>query len=273
MLWDDFARVGAPIIPGPRLRGVVLGWPDFPPALTQALARAGVVVEEASGVDRLSSLLRVRTPDLVLATAAAAGPDPEDVAARIAGINGSVPAILVTSEHAVPNSFPGRTLFSELLGSGQDALGYFLMLRATLRRKRPHAVTDVLSCGGLALDQETFTLSFAEARIPLNKLQFCVFGAMLDAPRMVWNKVFLNRVVFGPINHKPGRQIDTYMSLAHRAVRDTTGTDLIVAQHGIGYALSPEVLGGLSVAVGGDLSAAGRTRRLRSSVGGLPSAI
>ena len=71
---------------------------------------------------------------------------------------------------------------------------------------------------------------------------------MLDAPRIVWNKVFLNRVVFGPARLKPGRQFDTFMSLARRAIRDKIGVDPIVAEHGLGYALSPTILGASVIA-------------------------
>jgi DNA-binding response OmpR family regulator len=130
-----------------------------------------------------------------------------------------------------------------VLGTGQDALGYFLMIRATLRRKRPHVMTEVLQFGKLTLDQEKFVVSFEDRQAPLKMLEFCVLGAMLDAPRMVWSKVFLNRVVFGPVDVKPGRQFDTYMSLARRHIRDRIGVDPIVAEHGLGYALAPSVLG------------------------------
>jgi DNA-binding response OmpR family regulator len=142
-----------------------------------------------------------------------------------------------------PASAPRGTPFAELLGSDQDALGYFLMLRSTLRRKRPHVMTDILAFGTLSLDQERFVLGFGDREAPLKMLEFRVLGAMLDAPRLVWNKAFLNRVVFGPVEVKPGRQFDTHISLARRRLRGAIGVDPIVAEHRLGYALSPAVLG------------------------------
>jgi DNA-binding winged helix-turn-helix (wHTH) protein len=150
--------------------------------------------------------------------------------------------ILITEERIAPESAAPSTCFDELLGSGQDALGYFLMLRSTLRRKRPHAMNEVLSYGDFSLDQEKFVVSFAGRQAPINKLQFSVLGAMLDAPRMVRNKVFLNRGVFGPSQMRPGRQFDTYMSLVRRPLRKELGIDPVVAEQRRGYALSHDLL-------------------------------
>jgi len=200
----------------------------------------------------LERMIRNQKPDFVIATAAALGPDPDSSFGRLFQARIAPPAFLVGSDPLAAESFPSPTPFSEILGSGQDALGYFLMIRATLRRKRPHVMTEVLEFGNLALDQEKFTLSLAGMESRLNKLQFCVLGAMLDAPRMVWNRVFLNRVVFGPVERKPGRQFDTYMSLVRRSIRDKIGADPIMAEHGMGYALSPSVLGKSGIHGGDD---------------------
>ncbi len=241
MLWDDFARVGAPVIPGPRLRGLRVGGSDLPGPLHEALTHLGAVLEEVGGSTSLDLVLRERTPDFVITTVDALGDDPDVLAARSPGFASSVPRILITEERMAPESAAPSTCFDELLGSGQDALGYFLMLRSTLRRKRPHAMTDVLSYGGLSLDQEKFVASVDGRHAAINKLQFSVLGAMLDAPRMVWNKVFLNRVVFGPVQMRPGRQFDAYMSLVRRPLRSKLGVDPIVAEQRMGYALAHDL--------------------------------
>jgi DNA-binding response OmpR family regulator len=248
MLWDDFARVGAPRPGGAAARVLSLGEATFPPALHAALAQAALPVDEAPDAVRFGQVLQDRRPDLLILAASALGPDPETAGASLLPPK-SPPAILVTEARMAPPTAPRAMPFAEMLGAGQDALGYFLMLRATLRRKRPHAVTDVLSCGDLALDQETFTLSLRGQAARLNLLEFCVLGAMLDAPRMVWNKVFLNRVVFGPADQKPGRQFDTCMSRVRRGLREKVGADPIEAEHRLGYALSPSVLGVPGIAV------------------------
>jgi DNA-binding response OmpR family regulator len=111
-------------------------------------------------------------------------------------------------------------------------------------------MTEVLEYGKLSLDQEKFILTFGDRQAPLNLLEFRLLGAMLDAPRMVWNKVFLNRVVFGPVDVKPGRQFDTHMSVARRQIRNKIGIDPIVAEHGRGYALAPSVLGVTGILAG-----------------------
>jgi DNA-binding response OmpR family regulator len=218
------------------LRGLCLGRAGFPRTLNEALACAGVVVEEASDPGSLAQLAADRAPAFVLSTSAALSPNPEEAAASVKR-SSSVPIILVTEERMAPQTAGAATSFDEMLGSDQDALGYFLMLRSTLRRKRPHAMTDMLSFRDWSLDQEKFLLSLGGKQAPLNKLQFCMLGAMFDAPRMVWNKVFLNRVVFGPVDWKPGRQFDTYMSLVRRPIRDKLGIDPIVAEQRRGYAL------------------------------------
>jgi hypothetical protein len=242
MRWDDFTRVGAPEGLVPAARGLALGRDRFPPALHQALSQAGLLVEDVGEQSELSPLLATRKPDFLICAAQAT--DPEAVETLLGSSPGvSCPSILVTEARTLPESAPKETCFSEFLGMGQDALGYFLLLRATLRRKRPHVMTDRLSCGVLSLDQEKFRLSLEGREITLSKLEFCVLGAMMDAPRMVWSKVFLNRVVFGPVALKPGRQFDTYMSRVRRGIRDRLGIDPIVAEHRIGYALSPAVLG------------------------------
>jgi DNA-binding winged helix-turn-helix (wHTH) protein len=242
MPWDDFARVGTPVIPGPRLRGLCLGRSEFSGPLNEALAQIGAVLEEAGAPASLDSILQERTPDFVITTTAALGQAPDYLAAPSRVATSSIPRILITEERIAPESAAPSTCFDELLGSGQDALGYFLMLRSTLRRKRPHAMNEVLSYGDFSLDQEKFVVSFAGRQAPINKLQFSVLGAMLDAPRMVWNKVFLNRVVFGPSQMRPGRQFDTYMSLVRRPLRKELGIDPVVAEQRRGYALSHDLL-------------------------------
>jgi DNA-binding response OmpR family regulator len=245
MRWDDFTRVGAPEIFGPAAQGLALGLGRFPPALHQALSQAGLLVEDVADHAELPALLTDRKPDFLICAA-----QPTDLEAveilRRSRPGVSCPSILVTEARTLPDSAPKETGFSELLGMGQDALGYFLLLRATLRRKRPHVMTDRLSCGALSLDQEKFRLSLDGRETTLTKLEFCVVGAMMDAPRMVWSKVFLNRVVFGPVELKPGRQFDTYMSRVRRGIRDRLGIDPIVAEHRIGYALSPAILSAAS---------------------------
>jgi len=66
---------------------------------------------------------------------------------------------------------------------------------------------------------------------------------MLDAPRMVWSKVFLNLVVFGPVDLEHVREFDTDMSRVRRGLQDRVGIDPIVGEHMMGYALMPSVLG------------------------------
>jgi DNA-binding winged helix-turn-helix (wHTH) protein len=252
MRWDDFTRVGSPAIVGSAARGVALGQRCLPPALGIALSRAGVHLDAAADLRDLGKLVLERKPDVLICAAAALGPNPEAAIESLlpARPKPACPAILVTGERMAPDSADGPTLFSELLGSGQDALGYFLMIRATLRRKRPHVMTEVLEFGKLSLDQEKFILTFGDRQAPLNLLEFRLLGAMLDAPRMVWNKVFLNRVVFGPVDVKPGRQFDTHMSVARRQIRNKIGIDPIVAEHGRGYALAPSVLGVTGILAG-----------------------
>lgn len=242
MRWDDFTRVGAPEVFGPAGQGLALGLDRFPPALHQALSQAGLLAEDVGEQSELAPLLADRKPDFLICAAQAT--DPGAIETLLGSRPGaSCPSFLVTEARTLPESAPGGTCFSELLGMGQDALGYFLLLRATLRRKRPHVMTDRLSCGALSLDQEKFRLSLSGRETTLSKLEFCVVGAMMDAPRMVWSKVFLNRVIFGPVALKPGRQFDTYMSRVRRGIRERLGHDPIVAEHRIGYALSPAVLG------------------------------
>ncbi|MCU0856697.1 MAG: hypothetical protein MUF63_18075 [Rhodobacteraceae bacterium] len=242
MLWDDFARVGAPHPPGAAARGLSLGHAGFPDALRTAISRAGVLVEPAESLQELEYLLHSRKPDFLLCTASALAPEPEAAIARLMPAK-APPVFLVTDGRTAPPSAPRGTPFAELLGADQDALGYFLMLRATLRRRRPHVITEVLSFGKLTLNQETFTVGFEDRTAPLGMLELRVLGAMLDAPRLVWNKVFLNRVVFGPVEVKPGRQFDTHISVARRRIRERIGIDPIVAEHRLGYALSPTILG------------------------------
>ena len=244
MRWDDFARVGAPEISGPAARGLAIGRSTFPPQLHEGMTKAGLHVEEVPESTDLGALVAAWRPDLLI-LAAATGADPLALAAqlRAARPGGTCPLILLTTERVLPEAAPAGTPFAEHLGTGQDALGYFLLLRATLRRQRPQAVTDRLAVGAMVLDQETFRLHWCGRSAPLSKLEFCILGAMCDAPRMVWSKVFLNRVVFGPVEVKPGRQFDTYMSRVRRGIRDRLGIDPIVAEHRRGYALSPALLG------------------------------
>ena len=242
MRWDDFTRVGAPEVFGPAAQGLALGRDQFPPALHQAMSQAGLLAEDVDDLATLPALFHARKPDFLIC--AAHSMDPAAIGTLLNSRPGvSCPSNLVPEARTLPESAPKGTVFSELLGMGQDALGYFLLLRATLRRRRPHVMTDRLSCGALSLDQEKFRLSLGAHETTLSKLEFCVIGAMMDAPRMVWSKVFLNRVVFGPVELKPGRQFDTYMSRVRRGVRDRLGIDPVVVEHRIGYAISPAVLG------------------------------
>jgi hypothetical protein len=245
MRWDDFERVGAPTVFGPVAHGLSLGQDAFPDPLRIALSHAGVHAEEAADLRVLKTLVRTRRPDFLICTAAALGSDPQASMAWL--LEGkpalSCPVFLLRKERMLAEKARTATPFSELMGSGQDALGYFLMIRATLRRKRPHVMTDVIEYGKLSLDQESFLLKFEENSGSLKMLEFCVLGAMLDAPRIVWNKVFLNRIIFGPAGVKPGRQFDTFMSMVRRGIRGKIGIDPIVAEHGVGYALSPALLG------------------------------
>jgi len=109
-------------------------------------------------------------------------------------------------------------------------------------------VPEVLEYGKLSLEQESFLLRFGENSGSLKMLEFCVVGAMLDAPRIVWDKIFLNRIVFGPSGVKPGRQFDTFMSMVRRGIQSKIGVDPIAAKIGTGYMLCPATLGAPGIA-------------------------
>ncbi len=244
MLWDDFARVGAPSGLRPLTAGLTLGQVAFPEPLRSAVAQAGLSPEEAGDLAELGALLRLRSPDFVICHAARLG---SGGVAALAGmldarLAASLPLFFVHEDRAAPDDAAAGVSWSEVFAPGQDALTCFLVLRAALRRQRPQALTDILQFGKLTLDQEKFVLSLDGTVAPLTKLELCILGAMLDAPRMVWNKVFMNRIVFGSAALKPGRQFDTFMSRVRRGIRAKTGIDPIVAERGMGYALSPWAL-------------------------------
>ena len=243
MLWDDFARVGSPAGLRPLTRGLTLGQAQFPDALLSAMAQAGLLPEEIGGIAEIVAAARERQPDFVVCHAASLGSCGPAAMVDLLDrrIVGSLPLFLVHHDNA-PAKDVAALPWSEVFAAGQDALTCFLALRATLRRQRPQALTDVLSFGKLSLDQEKFVLSLDGVVAPLSKLELCFLGAMLDAPRMIWHKVFMNRIVFGANAQKPGRQFDTFMSRVRRGIRAKTGVDPIVAERGMGYALSPWAL-------------------------------
>ena len=245
MLWDDFARLGSPDVSGPAAQGLSFGRAAFPPALTLALARAGVHIEEAPDLAALERAMAAGTQDFVIIHDASLGPDSVDLLDRLSRERGHRirPVILLRGDRHAPDARAVPAGCAEVLSAGQDPLGCFLMIRATLRRKRPQALADVMRYGALSLDQERITFSLGDVAAPLNMLELCVLGAMLDAPRMVWNKEFLNRVVFGPVDLKPGRHFHAYMSRVRRGLRRKAGVDPIMSERGLGYALSPSVLG------------------------------
>jgi hypothetical protein len=244
MLWDDFARVGAPSGLRPLTKGLTLGREAFPEPLASAIAQAGLFPEEAGELAELGAFLRLRSPDFVICHAARLGSGGASALAGMLDVRlaASRPLFLVHEDRTVPDDAAAGLSWSEVFAPGQDALTCFLALRATLRRQRPQALTDILAFGKLTLDQERFVLSLDGTVAPLTKLELCFLGAMLDAPRMVWNKVFMNRIVFGSAAQKPGRQFDTFMSRVRRGIRAKTGIDPIVAERGMGYALSPWAL-------------------------------
>lgn len=244
MLWDDFARVGSPSGLRPLTRGLTLGQDRFPDALLSAMAQAGLLPEEITGTAELGALVRERHPEFVICHAASLGPSGSGALAELIDgrIIASLPLFLVHQDRTASEDVAASVPWSEVFTVGQDALTCFLAFRATLRRQRPQALTDVLQFGKLSLDQEKFLLSLDGAVVPLSKLELCFLGAMLDAPRMIWHKVFMNRIVFGAAAQKPGRQFDTFMSRVRRGIRAKTGIDPVVAERGMGYALSPWAL-------------------------------
>jgi hypothetical protein len=243
MPWDDFARVGSPAELRPMTMGLSLGAGRFPEQLRGALARAGLHTREVADLAVLETLLRDRKPEFVICHAALLGPDPALDAFLEVRATASIPVFLVHEDAFVPERTLRTTRFSEVFGATQSALGCFLMLRAALRRERPHVVSDILEHGNMSLDQEKLVLNLSGTRATLTKLEFCFLGAMLDAPRMIWNRYLMNRIVFGPVDQKPGRQFDTYMSRVRRGVLAKTGFDPIISQRRMGYSLSPWELG------------------------------
>jgi hypothetical protein len=199
MLWDDFARVGSPAGLRPLTRGPdartrpVSRCARFRPWRRRAFCRRG---GDHCGDGRVPRAGSRTSWSAMPPRSAPAETAMDDAARRRPAI--SLPLFLVHVKRTrCCREDPVAAVWSEVLaGAG----------RAHLFPRDPRDPAAPASAGphrrphirqAVARPGEVRPVP-RRCRGPLSKLELCFLGAMLDAPRMVWNKVFMNRIVFGP---------------------------------------------------------------------------
>lgn len=241
MPWDRKAafETGAQQVAGHR--AIVLGSSGLPAEFLTALEQLDVEPLNVPDLASLHEAIPRLKPDLVLSDLAGLGDDPglQIRCMRQAKLTETLPIIAFGASDLSSLDPAVSCALSEVLTERDvGEIGYFLICGA-LRRERPQILAQPTSYGALSFDPRSYSLAVGGRTATLRKLDFCVIGAMIDAPERQWERELLCRLVFEPSRRKEGRDLDFYISRVRQYIRSQTDHDPIISVRGVGYALNP----------------------------------
>ena len=205
--------------------------------LTEVLSQEGFSVLRAySGTEALY-LLSQNKPDLVLLDLMLPGLSGEEVLSHIENI----PVIVISAKIDVQDKV------NLLLGGASDYLTKpfdtaELLARITvqLRIAENNTVSDVISAGELALDEQSHVVKYRDVAIKITKTEYAILKLlMMNQNRTISKSVILERIAVDTPDCTED-SLKQHISNLRVKLRDASGKDMIEAVWGIGYKLIAE---------------------------------
>lgn len=221
--------------PGTRLL-VVEDEPAILDVLATSLRFLGYEVSQASTGRAALTAIREHAPHLVLLDVMLPDIDGFEVVRRVRQAGSTTPVIFLTARESGQDIVGGLDLGADDYITKPFRLAEVAArVRAVLRRGESGGATQLLVCGDLEMDTETYEVRRAGVRVELSPTEYrLLHHLLLNRNRVLTHDQLLEHVWdFGEGDHGV---LKTYISYLRRKL-DALGPGMIETRRGIGYIL------------------------------------
>ncbi|WP_328580694.1 response regulator transcription factor [Streptomyces sp. NBC_00370] len=221
--------------PGTRLL-VVEDEPAILDVLATSLQFLGYEVSQAATGRAALTAIREHAPHLVLLDVMLPDIDGFEVVRRVRAAGSATPVIFLTARESGQDIVGGLDLGADDYITKPFRLAEVAArVRAVLRRGESSAPTQLLVCGDLEMDTETYEVRRAGVRVELSPTEYrLLHHLLLNRNRVLTHDQLLEHVWdFGEGDHGV---LKTYISYLRRKL-DALGPGMIETRRGVGYIL------------------------------------
>ncbi len=208
--------------------------------LCEALTKEGYVCEQTFSGTEAMRLLDTNGSDYVLALLdlMLPGLSGEEVLAKIRG-KGNLPVIILTAKDGFDEKIT-------LLTSGADDYitkpfaikEVIARIQIQLRHATQGIEQNILSCGELKLERDTFKVTVAGVEIPkITKQEFAILELLLKHPKQVFSKEDIFEYAWDEPYMGETKTLDVHISNIRKKIKAITSVEYIETVWGIGYRL------------------------------------
>ncbi|MGN0980782.1 MAG: response regulator transcription factor [Candidatus Avoscillospira sp.] len=150
----------------------------------------------------------------------------------------SVPVIMLTARDTVMDKVSGLDMGADDYITKPFAIEELLARIRTALRKRPAAApSNLLTCGGLAMDAARHTVTYEGHPIDLTSREFDVLKLLLENQQIVLSRETFLTKVWGYDYMGETNVVDVYIRYLRSKIDDAFGCSLIHTVRGVGYVL------------------------------------
>ncbi|WRS29409.1 response regulator transcription factor [Actinomycetaceae bacterium MB13-C1-2] len=218
--------------------------PTLNELLVMTMKAEGWEVEQTRhGVDALT-LIRNRTPDVVIMDVMIPGIDGVEVVRRLRDRGIDVPVLFLTAKDELQDKLAGLSAGGDDYVTKPFSLEeVVLRLRALVRRRVapiPQQLGDenLLVVGDLKLNPQTHEVSRGETPIELTATEFALLQYLMENPKIVLSK---SKILDHVWNYDFGGKasvVEIYISYLRKKI-DSLGDPMIRTVRGVGYSIRP----------------------------------
>ena len=206
--------------------------------LSDALKLAGFETLTAADAMVAQTLLRTTKPDLLIVDINMPMMDGFEFIERIRGNGDNTPALMLSARGDRADITRGLTLGADDYVTKPFGLEELVLrVRAILRRAHfTESVPTTLSCGPIALDEDSHSVTFNGETVDLSPTECRLLHVLLESKGRVLSKSFLLDEVWGINFETETTVVDTYISYLRKKLhRD--GFEGIRTVRGVGFQL------------------------------------
>jgi two-component system OmpR family response regulator len=218
---------------------VVEDEPSIRELLCASLRFAGFTVSSAATGGEALQAARSDTPDLVLLDVMLPDRDGFEVVRRLRANGVRVPVLYLTARDSPDDRITGLTIGGDGYITKPFSLEEVIArVTAVLRRTRPDAESEQLTCGDLSLDVESHIVRRGSRIVELSPTEFRLLHYLMRNSGRVLSKVqILDQVWSHDFDGDVG-VVESYISYLRRKV-DAAEPRLIHTVRGLGYMIRP----------------------------------
>ncbi|MEM7342069.1 MAG: response regulator transcription factor [Actinomycetota bacterium] len=211
-------------------------------AVDRGLVVDGWTVRSVADAETALDVTATWSPDVLVLDVGLPGMSGIELVQRLRAVDMHVPVLILSALDQVSDRVAGlQAGADDYLVKPFDLQELTLRLRALVRRSTaPNADTpDVVSCGGLWLDEQRRQASWQGERIELSRREFDLLWALTANQGLVLTRIRLLELVWGYDFDSETNVVDVFVGYLRRKLAAAGTPPMIETVRGVGFVLTP----------------------------------